>query len=88
MSEQFDASAQQQTVQNSRFPNYFKNQNGATNPSPNTNHVKGSNKNTQDLAGQSQYNKYIEGKLPQNQGNGVIKASGGKSSMGSNRMQA
>ena len=37
-----------------------------------------------DLTGQNQYNKYIEGKLP---ANGVIKASGGKSSshMGSNR---
>jgi hypothetical protein len=36
-----------------------------------------------DLNGQSQYNKYIEGKLP---ANGVVKASGGKSShMGSNR---
>jgi len=44
----------------------------------------GSGKGTQDLAGANQYNKYIEGKMP---ANGVIKASGGKSSshMGSNR---
>ena len=37
------------------------------------------------MQGQNQYNKYIEGKIPQQ--NQVIKASGGKngSNMGSNR---